>query len=325
MKMISEHLVNRKSPAVPSNNLIILFTPVHTGTHFVRMLLESHPAIGASIGEDYRIDRKFRPNHILSGSGTGSKDDHKRQDEPMLLEFFRNMLKGNGTEQAFLEALEYWQTISSEEIRPRKNYDYHLHEVVCRFRRLGITLAAKREQFLLYRGHCHREYLAYDFSTLAKRSRLVTTIRNPLLSILTILRRQEPSRWKGDVDDYLAALQCIFSLENAFIFCTDLWQQMPEKMETLFLFLGLQIAPNTETYLAIRPVINKTREKSDRYGDMNCCLKHENPTQFHAMLSEAKQQLADNKLHTFLVPYWNQIRSSGLIPHFEKHGYQFDF
>jgi hypothetical protein len=53
-------------------------------------------------------------------------------------------------------------------------------------------------------------------------------------------------------------------------------------------------------------------------------MNHENPAAFHAMLNDAKRLLAENQLHPFLMPYWDEIKNSDVLPHFEKSGYRFD-
>jgi hypothetical protein len=288
------------------------------------MLLESHPAIGPAIAEDCRIDREFRPNYVLAGYGRGSINDHMRRHEPMLLEFLRDFLQGNQDEQRFLDAMDYWKTISCEARHPRNNYQFYLHDRMCAFRKLGIVLEPKSNQFLLYRGHCHKEHLSYDLTRMTDQFYVVSSIRHPLLSVITILRRQDPSQWQSDFIDWLSAVRCIFSLKNAFIFCADLWQATPKKMESLFSYLGLQTSPATDAYISAHPIINKTREPADRTGDVDCCMNHENPAAFHAMLNDAKRLLAENQLHPFLMPYWDEIKNSDVLPHFEKSGYRFD-
>lgn len=310
---------------MPCKDIIFLFTPIHTGTHFVRMLLESHPAIGIAIGEDYRVDRKFRPNYVLTGNGKGTVNGPLRQAEPMLLEYFKSFLRGNGDGRRFRKAMENWKTISSERFWPLSNYDFHLEEVRREFLGLGITLPPKRERFLLFRGHCHQEYLAYDLSKLKERFHLVVTIRHPLLTILTILRRHLPSSWESDIEDYVSALRCVFSIENAFVFCTDLWQETPDKMESLLMFLGLQNQSATKEFLSTRPYVNKTVAKADTIRDKIYCFEYEHPPELLTTLSDAKRLLVENRLHPLLIPYWERIEHSGTLQHFERFGYRFDF
>lgn len=309
-------------------HVVVLFTPRHTGTHFVRMLLESHPAISTAIGEDYRVHSELQLNYVLAGRGFGHEDpnlhpDHDRSSEPMLLDFFHAFLRGEVDKSYFLEAVGYWQFASSQRTLPRNHREHHLANVMLEFRELGIELAPKKEQYLLYRGHCHQEHIRYDLARLTNEMPVVATIRHPLRSILTILRREPQASHEAVIEDYIAACRCTLSLQKAFLFCTDLWQSAPSKMRSLFDFLGLSVADATEQFLSLRPKVNRTMSKHDRHGQHNYCLEFEHSPEFLGEISVASALLDGNIVHPLLIPYMSRIESTGLIPSYEALGYRF--
>ncbi|MDZ4847680.1 MAG: hypothetical protein SGI77_00155 [Pirellulaceae bacterium] len=311
---------------MPNQNVIILFTPIHTGTHFVRMLLESHPAIAPAIEEDFRVDRRFRPDHVLKGNGKGAKkNDYNRETEPMVVEYFRGFLRGASNGEDFQKVLAYWHTISAQTTSHFNNHDFHLNRAKKLFKEFRIPFVPKTEEFLLYRGHAHENYLNYDLLRLENRFPLVVTIRHPLYTILTILRRHMTETWESNINDYFAALKCVFSFSKAFVFCTDLWQATPEKMEGLLPFLGLTLHDSTRRYISLRPRINHTVTNQESNRTRNFVIEKAHAPSLIAKLAEAKDQLQHNRLHPCLAPYWKRICDLNLVEPFERHGYQFDF
>ncbi len=307
-------------------NVIILFTPTHTGTHFVRMLLEAHPAISTAIGEDYRIDSAFRAGYVLSGLGVGGVDpllvgDRANGAERMLLEYFRDFLLENIDKSAFQRALEYWQTISSEKKLPMLHYERHLRNVQEEFRSVGIELAPKRERYLLYRGHCHGEYEAHDLSRLTRNFPVVVTVRHPLLSILTTMRRNPLHEHGALIESFVKAMQCVFKLDGAFFFCTDLWQTQAQRMASLFTFLDLPLCKEAEQFMTQRPRINCTVAKGEKHGKHNYCLAFEHPADFLGALEDARGMFEQGRLHPLLEPSWTLIQQVGLLAHYQRLGY----
>ena len=96
---------------------------------------------------------------------------------------------------------------------------------------LGIELEPKQPLYRLFHGHCGPDYAGYSFR--GKEFRLVVTVRHPLLSILSNLRRDPKV-----LDDFLFAVEFVFRLD-AFFFCTDLWQNDQPRLLGVFSHFGL--------------------------------------------------------------------------------------
>ena len=307
---------------------IVLFTPLHTGTHFVRMLLEAHPQIGLAIGEDYRIDPLFRPGYILAGEGKGSLDavahpGRYADSEQLLLKYFCDWLAGETDREPFQRSLESWPNLRSETTLPLTNGQRLGVQMRRQFAELGIDLESKHETYRLYRGHCHSSYATYDLTKLTAACKVVATVRHPLRSVITILRREPPANHEALIEDYLVSIKTVFSLSEAFLFCTDLWQQEPGNMGRAFEFLGLPITPAVRKFMELRPAVNHTVSKSDEHGVHNYCFEFEHRPEFLGALKEARQMLAGGQVHPLLQPYWARIEAAGVLPHYERLGYQF--
>lgn len=79
------------------SEVVLLLTPIHTGTHFVRLLV-AHPSIRLASEEDYRIDPRLRPGTFLPGIGEGCYDetispDRESDRGTMLIEYFEHGLR----------------------------------------------------------------------------------------------------------------------------------------------------------------------------------------------------------------------------------------
>jgi hypothetical protein len=306
-------------------DIIILFTPMHTGTHFVRMLLESHPEIGVAIGEDYRINSAFATNYVLAGNGMGWLDpaidaNRDRSSERMLMEYFRDILRGEIDKKAFQVALEFWQMSRSENKLPLRNGEHHVIRNRAEFQELGIDLAPKQERYLLFRGHCH-EYAGCDLSKLTSAFKVVVTVRHPLLSILTAMRRNPPLRHEGLIDSFIQGMSCIFSLPDAFVFCTDLWRGRLNMMESVFTYLDLPPAPASQKYLAMSPTVNNTVAIGEKHRLHNYCLEFEHEAGFMNSLRQASEMVLRGECPALLEPHWTTIKDAGLLPHYKRLGY----
>ena len=104
--------------------------------------MEAHPAISTAIGE--RLSHRCRiPGRIcpIRYRRTGWIDPpvavgRSRGSERMLLEYFRDFLRGIIDQGALRQALEYWQTITSEKKQPLLHRERHLLNVKEEFRSL---------------------------------------------------------------------------------------------------------------------------------------------------------------------------------------------
>ncbi len=310
------------------NDAIILFTPTHTGTHFARMLLESHSEISTAIGEDYWIDADFRPNYTLAGRGMGWHDPtirsgRDRGSERMLREYILDFIEGRIEKSRFVAALGYWQTISSERKLPLRNREHHLAQVANEFAEVGVRLSPKREQYLLYRAHCHRVDATRHLARLTKNFPVVVTVRHPLRAILTIMRREPREHHAGLIEDLLIALRVVLNMTSAYRVCVDLRPDEPERLADVFRFLGLSVEEQTRRFLAARPCINKTVAPGEKAATHNVCLEAAHASDFARTLSEARDALDRREMHPILRPHWKRAGELGLPPLLEESGYVF--
>ncbi len=307
---------------------IILFTPTHTGTHFLRMLLEAHPQIETAIGEDFRIDSQLRDDYVLTGRGAGWVDPPRdvRRDgssERMLVEYFRDFLAGRLESCDFVDALAYWQRITAEAKLPLRNREHHFRRVREEFQSLGIELAPKSAGYLLFRGHCHSEHRDYDLRRLTQAFPVLVTVRHPMRSILSLMRRNPENQFAAIIDSFVTGLQCVLSLEGAFLFCTDLWQGQRDKMAEVFTALDLPLESAVERFMALSPRVNYTIAKGEPHGAHNYCLAHEHTPEMTQALCEARTQLDAGACPPLLQPYLDRMERDGLLSRLERLGYTF--
>ena len=85
-------------------DLIALLTPQHTGTHFARMLLESHSRIAFCVKESRRIDADQRPGYRLTGDGDGPRGS---PNETMLDSYVVRHFHGQMSESDFVGSIRY--------------------------------------------------------------------------------------------------------------------------------------------------------------------------------------------------------------------------
>ena len=154
---------------------------------------------------------------------------------------------------------------------------------------------------------------------------MVVSVRHPLLSILTAMRRNPPREHAALIESYVKAMQCVFKLDGAFFFCTDLWQAQPERMASLFEFLNLPLDGAVEQFHSACSVrINCTVAKGEKHGQHNYCPAFEHPPEFLTALDDARDMLEQGKLHPLLEPSWMKIQEAGLPAHYQRLGYRME-
>jgi hypothetical protein len=128
---------------------IFLLTPQHTGTHYTRMLLESHPAIGWCIQEDRKVDG-VRLDSLFFAGLAGEVDF-----DCVLARF--------------------------EEANGRRLEDARRRE----FGEWGVPVPAKGGCRRLFHAHLKQTFRGQDLAGL----QIVVSVRHPLLAVITALRR----------------------------------------------------------------------------------------------------------------------------------------
>ncbi|MDB5334824.1 MAG: hypothetical protein JWN70_443 [Planctomycetaceae bacterium] len=134
----------------------MLLTPIHTGTHFVRLLLESHPSISLASAEVCRIDPRLRPDLILPGLGEGCYDatvspDRESDRGALLIEDFERVLQGQMPASEFCSVLKYRESLFAERIHPLRISKHSLSNTI---RRLELALCEVEVDVIFrYRGN----------------------------------------------------------------------------------------------------------------------------------------------------------------------------
>ena len=297
--------------------IIFLFTPQHTGTHFVRMLLETHPAIGFCVNESRRIDSAMREAHCLAGTGAGaSGPPHERRLDDIIVDHFHGRL----SEADFSHRYDYCLRQSIERFPGRTVADVIRATSGAQFRELGLVPAEKTPRFRLFHGHCGPKYR--EASLEPSSLRFVVTLRHPLLSLISALRRtDEPAV----AEDLIEAFDIVLGLRGAFFFCTDLWQGRPEAMRGLFTTLGLNPSAETEAFLQLQPRVNETvvrgPERPSRLQEPEAARA--SPARLAELQDARALLLAEGRIHPGLRPWWARICERGIDERMERFGYDF--
>jgi hypothetical protein len=227
------------STAVPAQEtskreIVFLMTPQHTGTHFCRMLLETHPRISPCLA-------------------AGNFPVHKEEQSAM------NFLSGRCT-------LQEWKDAFSRRLGQigAQKFD----EAEGFFNEFSIRIEPKPDPtHFLFHDHIHPPYVHRGFRMDTgnfERIKIVTAVRDPLLSVISALRRTP----KGVEKSALILRGILFAsrLTNVFHFCTDLWKDSPEKALGVFSYLGLDTPSAAREYLKKYPVINHTQSTAPLAG-----------------------------------------------------------
>lgn len=310
-------------------DLIFLFTPQHTGTHFVRMILESHPLISTAIGEDFHVQTNMDSKFLLKGKGFGAvSPEGEAAGTIKLVEIARSYLHGEMSKTKFVQYLIHRQKLVSEQRDPVDNYRWEMNKTIREFAAEGLVLDHKRrgETHLLYRGHCNDKHYNNTLQSAYDEIKVVTTIRHPLLSFITFMRRQSPEKISSLTASYLAGMNFLMSVNNKFVFCTDLWQNQPDKMLDVFGYIGIEPPSVAKAFVAKQPLINETTSHLTKpHSKHNFCPENKAHTEsFLEELRKAKQMLIEEgKIHSILEPYWKQVRESGILNKYEAYGYVF--
>jgi hypothetical protein len=209
-----------------TSDLIHLLTPQHTGTHFCRILMETHPDISACVYAAMLKENdqafKIAERYFQGQAGLGEWAD-----------FARSQL-----------------TAREQELDIRVRAD---------FGDLNVRVAEKTHPaYLLYHSHINRRLMkgASAESSRFTHHKTVVTLRDPLLAIISALRRTNNGVQSAQI--IVQAIQFASAMPNAFFFCTDLWRRDSEKALSLFDYLGLKPVAEARLLLAASPTVNGT-------------------------------------------------------------------
>ena len=244
-------------------HIIFLLTPQHTGTHFARMLLESHSRVSYCVNESCRIDHECKPDYILTKNGVGP---FGTPNERMLEECVVNHFQGTMTELDFINRLRYCKSLHSEMSGGRTVYEECGLASERQFALTGIAPREKHPCYQLFHGHCGSRYRGASFNK--TRFKIVVTIRHPLLSVISAMRRTDDPTVAQEL---LTAYELVLAIPSAFILCVDLWQDQPHQFLEVLPFLGLNIEEATSEFVRLRPRVNETILKNEGPTSLQEC------------------------------------------------------
>jgi len=243
---------------------IYLCTPRHTGTHFVRLLLEFHPKISFwKCGRSQVGGRSMKEWQELHRAGAIS---------------FSKLLRV-GVRCA--EDLPEW---SKKEARE-----------------LDIQIPEKHVEYDLV--HSHAMTTTHWYPSLPT----VVTIRDPLLAVISALRRGEPEL----TDDIIAGIRYVADKNGeCFYFCVDLWEGRRDLALRLFSYLGVTATQEIHQYLSQWPIQNS----AERHEHLILDKSEE--------LAEARRWAMERKgVHPAVASWAEKIREARLQSFYERLGY----
>ncbi|MCA9141764.1 MAG: FkbM family methyltransferase [Planctomycetales bacterium] len=243
---------------------IYLCTPQHTGTHFLRILLELHPKVSF-----WRCGRT-----IVEGRPLG--------------EWHKLYLDGAISLRELLRL-----GVRSEPDLP----EWTRQEVA----KLGLSLPDKRVEYDLIQKHALRTVPWYPSLP------TVVSVRDPLLAIISGLRRKGPEVAEGIVAGvtFLATKR-----DECFMFCVDQWKQHRERALDLMSYLDLEPTQEIYDYIAKWPSPNSS--ETHQHLILNASSE----------LAEARRlALEDRQVHPIVEPWAQRLRQAGLQEFYESLGY----
>jgi hypothetical protein len=175
------------------------------------------------------------------------------------------------------------------------------------FKVIGMRPAEKRPKYLLFQGHSGHKYhyARFDHSCF----KLVVTLRHPLLSVISSLRRTN----NPDVArDLLHGLAIVLSIPNAFFMCVDRWEHEPSRYVDVFGFLGLDQEELPARYVELLPRINETISRHRRPSLLQEPENRHADDAMLAELQEARQMLIEGQIHPILREWQQFIHTLGI-------------
>lgn len=298
-------------------NLIYLLTPFHTGTHFVRMLLESNRKINYGISESRRVPISLNSAATVSGNGLGAgKAANERLLSEYMVDYYAKAIK----QDILMQAVECSNKLVPEDLVHRRLTNQAKlagHRQAEFWDDFGLALGVKDEiEYELLYGHATTRYRGFDAN--AAKFPVIVTVRHPILSIISSLRRKNDAL---ALYDYLYAVEFTFHIKNAIFICTDLWQGQPNKFLNVFKLLGLGVDPVTEKYLALSPVVNQTIAREGVHPKHNYCIEKADADLCDELVVAKTAFLDDRTIKPILRPWWNAIHNRGLWKYYEALGY----
>lgn len=294
-------------------DMLYLFTSHHTGTHFARMLLETHPQISVCVDLARHIGASLDPSYVTANRAWTPNND---PNELALREALLKVCRGDSTTY-FKRCMDCYLTgymMNTPGVPFRETNNALLERArQLEFREdYGIDIFPKHPSYYFFHGHCD---MAFAELKIPRKIRTVTTVRHPLSAILSSLKR-------GEVDTIphqLFAFEYFQNMPECFKLCVDLWNGKPAELLRVFDSLGLTPAHASVAFASLSPRVNRTIRPDQAKPHHNYDVRRN----LDKALDEAEVMLAQGKLHEVLRPYWDDLRKKNLLPGFEKLGYDF--
>jgi len=239
-----------------SLGVIHLNTIPHTGTHFIRFLLELHPTINFWLGQLQRVDEQSLMNwHLYCKYGIISED-----------ELFRKM---------------------------NDHHERHVPWTLKIAEKFSFAIPEKIANPVLF-FHTHlinAEATWFWYS----EPKTIVTMRDPLLTIISHLRtfRNAPFIARVVIQSYIHLFR--EALDRCFVFCIDLFERDKSRAYELFQFLKIDPTLDMQTYIDLWPRLNFTRAGDNReLIDAKLLLQRKN--KIHSVLKPWAKQLQEFNL-----------------------------
>lgn len=291
---------------------LILWTGLHTGTHFARMLLQMHARIGWCVLDNDFVDVDRRPGYTLDHPGFAHPG--KRGPAAGETTFGRLLLTWFSGELPTAELCAYY-----EHWRTGLRIDEHTavarrrgREIRRSLNEFGIRPPKAEHCRPLLHDHMRAHHVGCTFSRLPEAD-VVVTLRHPLLTVLSVQRWATNS--DTDLWDFWHCLEHVYDLAGLHFLPIDRPADQPFDHADFQRRLGLHADPHWLDAAAINPTINQTSERNAR-GDP-ACLDPE-------LLVARRQLVEENRLHPLLVTYWRHFRRLRCFPLYEQF-YDFRF
>jgi len=296
------------------SSLIYLLTPQHTGTHFTRMLLETHPEISLGVAESRRVDCEMRPDYCPFGNGQGP---HGAANERMLDDFAVRCLCGELEQAEFIRRVAYCLRQRSHALSPRTFAEQLAATARHDFGLLDLELPAKSPRYLLFHGHAGPKLRGVDFRQVSFR--FVVTIRHPLLAVVSALRRTNDPQV---AENLLQAFDLVLDIPEAAYICVDQRRRLPAAVEQLF--AGLDLTPHevTRRYLSAAPSVNRTISRERRPTSLEELESAAADATTLAALADARDRLLDGRgIHPLLERWATRAAELKLPERMARFGY----
>lgn len=286
---------------------IFLYTGSCTGTMLARRLLETHPDVDACVLENLRVDLARQPGYTLA---LPIHDGGKLPDgEAFFSTLNTAWLRGEIPTPELLSYYTHWKANVQVDSPAGRPYNIVRASATHAARELfGAAAPVSKACRLFFHDHMRLAHLTGVHRALADVD-VVTTLRHPLLTVVSILRRagHEMPLW-----EFWSTFGQVYDLPNVVYFPIDV-QRDADRLRRR---LDLRPSVNFETACAKDVVVNRTSATPRRHDS-----PERNPDpELHAA---RRLLIEENRVHARLRGYWDYVRRQPWLRLYEAVGYDF--